>query len=91
MSPFYHALQPTTLFLCKGVWRNKAPLLVTFFRYTAALGRILMMDNLRMRVLVMCWCCMCKMSEETVNLLLLHCEVEVEFGPWCLIFLTFLG
>jgi hypothetical protein len=34
------------------------------------------MDNLRKRhIIVINWCCMCERSEETVDHLLLHCEV----------------
>jgi hypothetical protein len=43
----------------------------------AALGKILTLDNLRKRqVIVIDRCCMCKKNEESVDhLLLLHCEV----------------
>jgi hypothetical protein len=46
------------------------------FSWTAALGKILTLDNLRKkRVIVIDRCCMCKMNGETVDHLLLHCEV----------------
>jgi len=49
---------------------------VTFFAWSATLGKILTLDNLRKRrIIVVDWCCMCKKSGETVNHLLLHCEV----------------
>jgi len=49
---------------------------VAFFAWTAALGKILTLDNLRKkRVIVIDRCCMCKMNGETVDHLLLHCEV----------------
>jgi len=49
---------------------------MAFFAWTAALGKILTLDNLRKkRVIVIDRCCMCKMTGETVDHLLLHCEV----------------
>jgi hypothetical protein len=60
----------------KSIWRTKAPVKVAFFAWTAALGKILTMDNLRKRhVIVIDWCCMCKRHGESVDHLLLHCEV----------------
>jgi hypothetical protein len=39
----------------------KVPLRVTFFAWSATLGKILTMDNLRKQyVIVVNWCCMCK-------------------------------
>lgn len=47
--------------------------------WTATLGKILMLDNLRkMNIMVVEWCCMCKMSEESIDHLLIHCEVTKE-------------
>jgi hypothetical protein len=47
-----------------------------FFAWSAALGKILTLDNLRRRhVIVMDRCCMCKRSGESVDHLLLHCDV----------------
>jgi hypothetical protein len=49
---------------------------VVFFVWTMALKKILTLDNLRKRnIIVVDWCGMCKKSEESINLLLLHCEV----------------
>jgi hypothetical protein len=46
------------------VWRTKAPLRAAFFAWSAALGKILTMDNLRKRhVIVVDRCCMCKRNE----------------------------
>jgi hypothetical protein len=60
----------------KSIWRVKAPARVAFFVWTAALGKILTMDNLRKRnVMVVEWCCLCKKSGESIDHLLLHCEV----------------
>jgi hypothetical protein len=47
-----------------------------FFVWTAALGKILTLDTLRNRRVIMVeWCCMCKRSRESTDHLLLHCEV----------------
>jgi hypothetical protein len=44
--------------------------------WTAALGKIFTQDNLRKwHVIVINRCCMCKKTEETVDHLLLHCDV----------------
>jgi len=78
VSSFYKALacKEAILFPWKSIWRTKAPLKVAFFAWTAALGKILTLDNLRKkRVIVIDRCCMCKMTGETVDHLLLHCEV----------------
>jgi hypothetical protein len=51
---FYKALvcHKATSFPWKDIWRVKAPKQVTFFVWTAALGRILTYDNLRRRGIV---------------------------------------
>jgi hypothetical protein len=60
----------------KSVWCAQAPPRVAFFVWTAALGKILTQDNLRKRhVIVINRCCMCKKTKETVDHLLLHCDV----------------
>jgi hypothetical protein len=60
----------------KNIWRVKAPTRVAFFVWSAALGKILTHDNLRKRkVIVIEWCCLCKKSGESIDHLLLHCEV----------------
>jgi hypothetical protein len=72
----------------KSIWRTKVPLKVAFFAWLAALGKILTMDNLRKRhIIVIDRCCMCKMNEETVDQLLLHCEVA--HALWNAIFSSF--
>jgi hypothetical protein len=45
----------------KSIWRTKAPVKVAFFAWSAALEKILTLDNLRQRhVIVINRCCMCK-------------------------------
>jgi len=49
---------------------------VAFFAWTAVLGKILTLDNLRKKlVIVIDRCYMCKMNGESVDHILLHCEV----------------
>jgi hypothetical protein len=63
----------------KSIWKSRVPPRVAFFVWTAALGKILTMDNLRKRNIIATeWCCMCKKSGESIVHLLLHCEVAVE-------------
>jgi hypothetical protein len=62
--------------------------MVAFFVWLVALGKILTHDNLRKRnVVVIDWCCMCKKSGETIDHLLLHCEVARDL--WSYIFTLF--
>jgi len=75
---FYKALacKEAIHFLWKSIWRTKVPLKVAFFAWTAAQGKILTLDNLRKKgVVVIDRCCMCKLNGESVDHLLLHCEV----------------
>jgi hypothetical protein len=49
---------------------------VTFFAWTAALGKIITLDNLIKKcVIVIDKCCMCKMNGESMDYLILHCEI----------------
>jgi hypothetical protein len=60
---------------------------VNFFVWTAALTKILTLDNLRKgQVIVVDWYCMCKKSGESDHVLL-HCEVAREL--WNAIFSLF--
>uniref|UniRef100_A0A2N9EFL4 Reverse transcriptase domain-containing protein n=1 Tax=Fagus sylvatica TaxID=28930 RepID=A0A2N9EFL4_FAGSY len=69
----------------KSIWKAKVPPRVTFFVWTAALGKILTADNLRRRgIPVVSWCCMCKADGETVDHLLLHCSYAKEL--WDMVF-----
>jgi len=59
---------------------------VAFFVWSAALGKMLMHDNLRKRnVIVIEWCCLCKKSGEFIDHLLLHCEVARDLWSYVLI------
>jgi hypothetical protein len=70
------AYKETAHFPWKSIWRTKVPLKVAFFAWVAALGKILTLDNLRKRqVIVIDRCCMCKKNWESVDHLLLHYEV----------------
>jgi hypothetical protein len=72
----------------KSIWRVNVPLRVSFFVWTVALGKILTLDNLRKRkVIVVDCCCICKKSGEFMDYLFLHCEVIREL--WNLIFRLF--
>jgi hypothetical protein len=55
--------------------------------WMAALGKILILDNLRRKVIVVDWCCMCKRSLEFIYNLFLHCEGAREL--WNAIFRLF--
>ena len=73
---FYRVLSPrgSTSFPWKSIWRSKAPPRVAFFAWTAARSKILTLDNLKRRGMVManrCW--LCELEEESVDHLLLHC------------------
>jgi len=75
---FYKALvcHEAASFPWKGIWCVKAPKRVAFFVWTAALGKILTHANLRRRGIVVAeWCVMCKKHGESVDHLLLHCDV----------------
>jgi hypothetical protein len=70
------ACKDNSSFPWKSIWWTQTPLKVAFFTWSAALRKILTMDNLRKRhfILVNRYC-LCKLNGESVDLLLLHCEV----------------
>ena len=73
---FYKILVGNTLlgFPWKSIWKQKIPSKVVFFVWTAALGKCLMIDNLRKRkVWILDWCFMCKRNGESIDHLLFHC------------------
>jgi hypothetical protein len=70
------------------VWQTQAPTQAAFFAWLAALGKILTMNNLRKRhVILVDRCCMCKCNGESVNHLLLHCDVA--YALWSALFTRF--
>ena len=78
---FYETLRgsPPMSFPWKAIWKVKAPRRVSFFIWTAALGKILTSDNLIKRgYSLLSWYCMCRRSGETVDHLLIHCSVAAE-------------
>ena len=79
---------PSTVFPWKAIWRAKALRRVSFFVWCVAWNKILMGDNLRLRRLVFLdWCIMCCHCGETVDHLLLHCEMAYQL--WSFVFITF--
>jgi hypothetical protein len=72
----------------KSIWKVKVLPRMAFFVWTATLGKILTLDNLRERnIIVMEWCYMCKTSEESIDHLFLHCMVATEL--WSMILQLF--
>jgi hypothetical protein len=74
----FHELSTLSVssFPWKSIWKVKVPLRVSFFMWTTSLGKNLTSDNLRKRgLIVVGWCCMCKRSGKSIDLLL-HYEVS---------------
>ena len=87
---YYNKLKdsPSTVFTWKAIWRAKAPRRVSFFVWCVAWNKILKGDNLRLRRLdFVDWCIMCRHCGETVDHLLLHCEMA--YRLWSFVFITF--
>jgi hypothetical protein len=84
---FYRVLSShgPSSFPWKGIWRTKAPPRVAFFAWTATRGKILTIDNLRRRGMIVvnrCW--LCESDGESVDHLLIHCRVT--YALWNVIF-----
>jgi hypothetical protein len=55
------------------VWRTQAPSRAAFFYWSATLDKILTLENLKKRhIIVINRCCMCKKTEKSVDHLLFH-------------------
>ena len=64
---YYRLLHSSTWlsFPWKSLWRQKSR---HFFCWTEAMGKIITVDDLRKRrILVIDWCCMCKLAWEIIN------------------------
>jgi hypothetical protein len=60
----------------KSVWRTQDPSRAAFFSWLVALGKILTVDNLRKRnIIIVDRYCLCKRDGETMDHLLLRCDV----------------
>jgi hypothetical protein len=63
-------------FWWKNVWRSQPSTRAAFFEWSVTLGKILTLNNLKKRhVILVDRCCMCKRKGESVDHLLLHCDV----------------
>jgi hypothetical protein len=77
-----------TSFPWKSIWKPKVPSRIAFFLWVASLGKILTVENLRRRnIVVVNWCYLCKANGESVDHLLLHCSFLREL--WDLVFAFF--
>jgi hypothetical protein len=80
----------SSLFLWKSIWKVKAHSRVAFFVWTA-LGKILTLDNLRKRnIIVVDWCYMCKKSGESIDHFFIV-KLQENYGVCLFIFLMLLG
>jgi len=60
----------------KSVWQTQAHSRAVFFAWAAALGKILIVDNLRKRkIIIVDRCYLCKRDGESVDYLLLYYDV----------------
>lgn len=85
---YYKLLHPSTWssFTWKSLWKPKVPTTVAVFLWTATLGKILTVNNLRRPILVIDWYWICKSTGETINHLLLNCPIK-DF--WVFFFVLF--
>ena len=87
---FYHCLcpSPSASFRWKFIWKAKVLPRIAFFSWTAALEKLLTIDNLQKRNLIIIdWCCLCKQSGESVDHLLLHFLWLGSCVLWCLVYM----
>jgi hypothetical protein len=88
---FYRVLgcKDDASFPWKSIWRTKVLLKVAFFVWSATLGKILTMDNLRKRhIIVVDRCWMCKRNEEFMDYLLIIVRLS---APYRMLFSAALG
>ena len=74
----------------KAIWGVHTPRRVSFFVWAATWGCVLTEDNLKRRgwgFQLAAWCSMCRCEGETINHLLLHCEIT--YGQWTFVFWSF--
>ena len=84
---YHNALRGSTctFFPWKSIWMVKVPSKMVFFVWTAGLLKILIVNNLHKRhILIVDWCCMCKCSGEFIDHLLLHCSMATD--KWSFVF-----
>ena len=63
----------------KSIWKQKIPSQVTFFVWTATLGKFLTINNLRKKkVWILDLCYICKCNGELVDHLFLNCLVAMD-------------
>ena len=87
---YYRALSPrgSSSLPWKSAWRSKAPPRVAFFVWMAVRSKILTLDNLGRRgMVVMNRCWLCETKGESVDHLLLHCAAAS--GLWNAFFASF--
>ena len=90
VSSYYQAFLGvcTQSFPWRSIWKQKVPSKVAFFVWTATLGTILTIDNLRKKkVLILDWCYIHKSNEESIDHLILHCPIVYEL--WSMVFTLF--
>ena len=78
---YYNALGVFTChsFPRKRIWGARQSLFILFW-WIAVVGKILTIDNLHKRhLLLVDWCCMCKRSGESIHHLPLHCSLQQIF------------
>jgi hypothetical protein len=76
----------------KSIWRTKAPPRVAFFVWLAAFGKILTLDNLRKKNMVLVnRCGMCKKDEESIDHCFFIVSVPNSYGMLFLVALAWRG
>ena len=78
---YYRALacKGDEMFPWKSIWKPIALTKVAFFLWADLMGKILTVENLSKRhIILMSWCCMCQGDGETVDRLLLHYLIAKE-------------